>query len=67
MFLIWSVEHDAWWAHAENGYVVHVQNAGLYSEERARAICEKANRYVPQGQVHEVMIPYKSVREVVNP
>jgi hypothetical protein len=40
--LIWSFEHNGWWAPGESGYVENVENAGLYELARAIAICERA-------------------------
>lgn len=63
-YLIWSVEHQAWWARDSMGYVHDVRVAGLYPKAVAEEICRKANRYLSAGVVHEVMIP-ESVVAVV--
>ena len=42
-WVIWSFEHDAWWAPDEWGYVVTLAQAGRYTEARARAIEARAN------------------------
>lgn len=43
-WLIWSIEHNAWWAPAERGYVENRDDAGVYSYERACEIVKNANR-----------------------
>jgi hypothetical protein len=40
--LIWSFEHNGWWAARENGYVENAADAGLYDLERAIQICTGA-------------------------
>ncbi len=42
-YLIWSIEHSAWWCPAENGYTLEKAKAGVYSYERACEIVESAN------------------------
>lgn len=42
-FLIWSIEHEAWWAPNECGYVRELDKAGVYDGQRARQIVERAN------------------------
>lgn len=44
MWLIWSMEHNAWWA-AESGYTKIRYNAGRFSYDRAREIVASANKY----------------------
>ena len=41
--LIWSIEHDAWWAPNHNGYVLRKELAGEYTLEEALRICKGAN------------------------
>lgn len=40
--LIWSYEHNAWWAPNERGYVREIQRAGRYTPEDAARICARA-------------------------
>lgn len=40
--LIWSYEHNAWWAPNERGYVSDVFRAGRYTPKRAGEICGAA-------------------------
>jgi hypothetical protein len=37
-YLVWSMEHNAWWAPDECGYTRDVSSAGRYTRERAREI-----------------------------
>ena len=39
-WLLWSVEHKAWWRADEKGYCWSVENAGRYTLDEATAICE---------------------------
>lgn len=43
LFLIWSIEHNAWWAPRKNGYIKERSRAGLYSEAEALGIVKSAN------------------------
>lgn len=45
LWLIWSIEHDGWWAPGELGYVKRREDAGLYSYERALEIVDGANKH----------------------
>lgn len=42
-FLIWSIEHGAWWAPARSGYTVNIREAGRYTWGEAKAIVDDAN------------------------
>jgi hypothetical protein len=37
-WLVWSFEHDAWWAANSCGYTTGLLNAGVYSEAEAKEI-----------------------------
>lgn len=52
-YLIWSIEHDAWWRPGETGYTRTLSEAGRYRQPRAVEIVARAN-YV---RVHECLIP----------
>lgn len=43
-WVVWSYEHDAWWAPNQCGYATSLLQAGLYTEAEAKAIEEGANR-----------------------
>ncbi len=42
-WLIWSIEHGAWWRAGERGYTLHREEAGEYSFEDAVRIVQGAN------------------------
>jgi len=42
-FLIWSIEHNAWWAPDRCGYTSDVRAAGRYARSEAVAIVLDAN------------------------
>lgn len=57
-FLIYSHEHGAWWKPARWGYTGAQAEAGRYSEDEARGICERAAYGWREGQLPpEVMVP----------
>jgi hypothetical protein len=41
-YLIYSVEHDAWWGSGGSGYVLSLALAGTYSRAEALDICTRA-------------------------
>lgn len=60
-YLIWSVEHQGWWAVARCGYVDNPLEAGVYDENEANDICRDANIACGEGVVEEIMIPAHKV------
>lgn len=54
-WLIWSMEHEAWWRPAHAGYTERIDEAGRYSYQDALEIVYKANRYVAK-KPNEAMI-----------
>lgn len=42
-WLIWSIEHDAWWRHNSQGYTNILSGAGVYSYEQAVKIVTRAD------------------------
>lgn len=42
-WLIWSIEHSAWWKPNSNGYTEKREEAGRYSEKAAKDIVRRAN------------------------
>jgi hypothetical protein len=52
-YLIWSIEHGAWWGPNRRGYTQDVRTAGRYSYEVAVDIVEDAN----VAGVNECLIP----------
>ena len=61
LYVIWSVEHQAWWAPMRQGYVRDVLRAGRYSRSEARAIVDDANVV----SCEECMIPVECVEPEV--
>jgi hypothetical protein len=60
--LIWSFEHNAWWAPDECGYVGDAGQAGRYSLERAEEICRRANI----AAINEAIVPLPEQRIAAN-
>lgn len=54
-FWIWNTERNAWWAPECHGYTNKIEEAGIYSEEKAREICDQANRHSDSPQ--DLMVP----------
>ena len=52
-FVIWSIEHTAWWRPGEMGYTHALREAGRYTRKDAERIVRKANIV----KVNECMIP----------
>lgn len=44
-WLIWSIEHNAWWRWNECGYTPFKMGAGRYTYEDALRIVENANKH----------------------
>lgn len=55
LFLIWSIEHNAWWAPEECGYTLIMAEAGIYTQAESARILERAN--VPGKWTNECAIP----------
>jgi hypothetical protein len=56
-WVVWSEEHGAWWRFGNYGYTRSLFHAGRYSETEAKAIADRANRYLSGGQINEVAMP----------
>lgn len=56
-FIIWSMDHGAWWGPACRGYVEKREDAGIYTLEKALAIVLAANDRL-EDRPSEAMIPY---------
>jgi hypothetical protein len=56
-FLIWSIEHDAWWKRGWLGYTRDVAEAGRYTEADADHIIARANLIT----VNECKVPLAAV------
>jgi hypothetical protein len=61
-WLVWSIEHNAWWGPNHCGYTPDRDRAGRYSVDQAREICRNANYRAGSdnegtGLPSEVMVP----------
>ena len=52
-YLIWSIEHDAWWRPGRMGYTRELAEAGRYDHDEARTILRQANLV----ETNECLIP----------
>jgi len=50
-YVIWSFEHDAWWAPARRGYTRELEEAGHYAGTEAADIVAEANLVQTNEQV----------------
>ena len=57
LYVIWSVEHTAWWAPNRHGYTRDIRAAGRYQRSEAREIVREANVVCCE----ECMIPVECV------
>lgn len=56
-FMVWSIEHDAWWAPNHSGYVQDPKEAGRYSFDEAIDIVQGANAHPrTQGIPNEAIV-----------
>jgi hypothetical protein len=60
LYLVWSIEHDAWWRPGWMGYTIALAEAGRYSREEGEKILARAN-FV---RVNECLIPVAYVSNV---
>lgn len=56
-YLIWSLEHRAWWRPDRMGYTTNLLEAGTYDDATSAAILADANRV----HTHECRIPVACV------
>ena len=57
-YVIWSIEHDAWWRPGWMGYTTVLAEAGIYSPHEAAQIVQQANVM----RFNECMIPLEAVK-----
>ncbi len=55
-WLIWSIEHNAWWAPNQHGYRTSREQAGRYTYEEALEIVRGANEFT-EDEPAEAMCP----------
>jgi hypothetical protein len=56
IFLIWSIEHGAWWRPKQCGYTQSRLEAGIYSYKEAVKIVKEANKFT-KDMPNEAMVP----------
>jgi hypothetical protein len=64
-YIIYSFEHSAWWKKARHGYSRYLNQAGVYTFEEAKEICQNANmldhpakvKDFNKASISEAMIP----------
>lgn len=66
LWLIWSIEHDAWWRPNSNGYTLKLEDAGKYTFEQAFDICHGANEHETKTP-NEAMCPAWTIKALTNP
>jgi hypothetical protein len=57
LFLIWSIEHNAWWRPERCGYTLRAAEAGRYPVSEANLIVTLANRFA----FNECIVPLECV------
>jgi len=57
-YVIWSIEHEAWWKPGRMGYTPTLADAGIYRREEAIAIVLSANL----ASFNEALIPLRCVQ-----
>lgn len=76
MYLIWSIEHTAWWKPSSRGYTRHKSEAGRYSLDEAVKIANGANcgceglvgpkeAIVPEGDVSQLCAEASVVKSLL--
>lgn len=60
-WLIWSIEHNAWWRANHNGYSENRDDAGRYPYEEAVKIVSSANKYRRFTVPNEAMVRDESM------
>lgn len=58
LWLIWSLEHRAWWRPNRNGYTRWRDTAGRYTYQQALEIVRDANAHIDKSDTpNESMVP----------
>lgn len=61
-WLIWSNEHESWWAPESRGYTTSFEKAGRYNFDQAIKICRGANYLLnAPGEVKGKIIPNEAM------
>lgn len=61
-WVVWSWEHDGWWAPRELGYVKDLEHAGRYTSARALDIQMHANAHRPPDAPNELALSLEQAR-----
>lgn len=65
-YLVWSNEHDGWWAPDLSGYVTDLRSAGRYSRTHAIGICKHALPTADHiGRISEIPVRFADLDEVL--
>lgn len=65
-WLIWSIEHNAWWRENEQGYCFNTFEAGKYTFKKAYTICNRANFYLSGSEnLKEIMVPSQELLDII--
>lgn len=56
-YVIWSIEHMAWWRPASMGYTTSLHEAGRYTKAEGEDILSRANLVA----FHECLIPVSAI------
>lgn len=63
-YLVWSIEHNAWWKPGGWGYCTGLRGAGHFTREQALEICGNALGTAPHiGMIAEVPVRLADVQE----
>ena len=62
-YVLWSIEHTAWWAPHRRGYTRDIRDAGRYERLDAREIVRESNVV----SFNECMIPVECVEPEEEP
>jgi hypothetical protein len=62
VWLIWSCEHQIWWAAGECGYTTQIEHAGRYTLQAGLRACERRSRR-EDGKPNEILVPSPELLE----
>lgn len=57
-WLVWSLEHGAWWKGNTSGYTPTKEEAGLFTFEEAQQIVIDGNKFRGELPPNEAMVKY---------
>ena len=62
-FVIYSREHNAWWAPGRHGYRKQLEQAGTYTKAEADEICQNAGKHFDGGPNEFRMLSPNSIHD----